>query len=137
MFHRVLIDIVQSRQPGFLERQVSIPEFIHHSPAASAINAIEPYRQFAVQMSHEIAVRRCAVFEADHDVIVIGEEGPRLQNQRVIFRQVESCIGQEIQLCTGVEKPLSMQCRRGNDINAVRREVLWPCVRPTFTHKSC
>ena len=59
------MDIVQSREPGFLERQVSIPEFIHHSPAASAINAVEPYRQFTVQMSHEIVVRRRGVFEAD------------------------------------------------------------------------
>src|SRR5437588_4040489 len=85
-------------------------------------------------MSHEIAVRRWAVLEANHDVIVIGEERPRLQNQRVIFRQVESCIAQEIHLSTGVEKPLSMQCRRGNEVNAVRRKVVGRRVWPTLAH---
>src|SRR5437899_10990088 len=60
------------------QTSVSIPEFVHHSPAGSALYPVEPYRQLTVQVSHEIPVLRRAVFEADHDVIVIGEESPRL-----------------------------------------------------------
>jgi len=91
------MNIVQSRQPRFLERQVSIPEFVHHSPARSAIDAIEAYRQFTVQVSQEVPVRRHAVFEANDEMIMIGKESPRLQNEPVSFRQLERRIKQEVQ----------------------------------------
>ena len=78
MFHRVLMDVIQSRQPRFLERQVSIPEFIHHSSTGSAINAVELSCQLAVQMSHEITMRGRGIFEADHEMVMIREEGLRL-----------------------------------------------------------
>ena len=48
VFHRVLMHIIQSRQPRFLKRQASIPKFVHDSPAGSSIHAVELYRQFAV-----------------------------------------------------------------------------------------
>ena len=83
VFHRVLMDKVEPREPRFLEGQSSIPELVHHPPCEGGVNAVEPYRQFAVQMSHQITMGNCGVFKADHEMIVIGKESPRLQNERV------------------------------------------------------
>jgi hypothetical protein len=85
VFHRVLMDIVQSRQPRILERQASVPELVNDPPAGSGINAIESYRQFAMQMPHEITMRRRRVFEVHNDVVVIRKESPRLQKERIVF----------------------------------------------------
>ena len=78
VFYGMLVDIVQSCQPRFLKRQVRIPEFIQHSPARSGIDPVEPNCQFPVQVSYQIPVRRRAAFEADHEVIMIRKESPRL-----------------------------------------------------------
>src|ERR1700688_169743 len=130
------MDVIQSCQPRFLQGEVSIPELVHDSSAESGIHAVESYRQFAVQMSHEITVCHRAVFKIDHDVIVIWEESPRLENKRIGFRQFESCIAQEIQFCGGIKEPLSMQGCCGNDVNAVRREAMWRRVGPTVAHNA-
>ena len=42
-----------------------------------------------MQMSKEITMRRQSVFEVNHKMIVVWEEGPCLQNQPVIFRERE------------------------------------------------
>ena len=89
--------VVQSGQPRFLERQASVPEFVHDWPTGSRIHAVEPRRQFAVQVPHEITMRRRRVFEADYEMIMIGEERPRLENELVSFRQLERRIKQEVQ----------------------------------------
>ena len=136
MFHGVLMDIIQSRQPRSLKRQVSIPEFVHHSPPGSRIHPVEAYRELAVQVSYEIPVRRRAVFKADYKMIVVGEESPRLQNELVISRQFESCIAEKVQFCFRIEESFSMQRCRGNDVNAVRRKVMRRRVRPILAHKS-
>ena len=88
MFYWVLMDVIQSRQPGFLERQMSIPEFIYHPT----------HRQLSMKMSDEITMRDVGIFEANHEVIVIGKKRPSLQNKRVVFRELESYIAQKIQL---------------------------------------
>ena len=134
MFHRVLMDIVQSRQPGFLERQASVPEFVHDPPAGSGINAIEPYRQFAMQMPHEITMRRRRVFEVHNNVIVIRKKGPRLQKERIVFCQLEGCVAQKIQFCAGIEQPFPMQRCRGNQVSPVGRKVMRRRMRPTLAH---
>jgi hypothetical protein len=81
-----LMHIVQSRKPRFLKRQATIPKFIHHPPTGGEIEAVEAYRQFSVQMFHEIAMRSHRVLETHHQMIVIREEGPRLQNEHVVLR---------------------------------------------------
>ena len=52
---------------------MSIPKFIHHSPTGSDIEAVKAYRQFSVQMFHEIAMRCRGVLETHHQMIVIHE----------------------------------------------------------------
>ena len=81
MFHCILVDVIQSREPRPLKRQVGIPEFIHHSPAGSAVNAVELCCQITVQMSHEITMSRRGIFERDHQMIVVGKERPSLQDE--------------------------------------------------------
>src|SRR5882724_7575294 len=85
-------------------------------------------------MSHQITMRIRGVFEADHEVIVIGKESPCLQNERVIFREFKGCMPQQIQFRTGIEEALSMQRCRSEDVGAARREVMRRRVWPTFTH---
>ncbi len=84
--------IVQPRQPRFFERQASVPVFVHDSSPRSSIAAVESDRQLAVQMPHEIAMPGSRLFETDYEVVMIGKEGPRLQNERVVFRQLKRCI---------------------------------------------
>src|SRR5215470_17031858 len=86
--------IVQARQPRFVERQASVPEFVHHPSAGSRIHAVELYRQLAVQMPHKIAMRRIGIFEADHEMVMISEESPCLKNKPVVFRQLKGCISE-------------------------------------------
>ena len=136
MFHGVLMDIIQSRQPRSLKRQVSIPEFVHHSPLRNRIHSVDAYRKFPVQVSDEIPVRRRAVFKADHEMVVVAEESPRLQNELVISRQFESCIAKKVQFCFRIKESFSMQRCRGNDVNAVGGKVMRRRVRPILAHKS-
>jgi hypothetical protein len=89
-----------------------------------------------VQVSDEIPVRRRAVFKADYEMVVVGEENPRLQNELVISRQFESCILKKVQFCFRMEESFSMQRCRGNDVNAVGRKVMRWRVRPILAHKS-
>jgi len=89
--------------------------------AGSAINAVESHRQFAVQMAHEITMRCRRVFEADHEMIIIREKRPCLQNERVAFGKRHSCIAQEIQFAMRIKERFSIQ-RGGRDhVSAVRR----------------
>ena len=136
MFHGILVHIVQSCQPRFLERQASFPKFVHDSPAGSGITAVKPYRQFAVQMLYEITMRCRGIFEADHEVIMINEEGPRLQNERIVPRQFKCCIAQKVQLRAAIKKWLSMEGCCGNDVSAVRREMMWRSMRPSLAQKN-
>ena len=75
-FHRVLMHVVQPRKPRFLERQASVPEFVHDPAARSVVDAVEPHCQCAVQMPHQITLRFRGVFEADDKMIVIGRRRP-------------------------------------------------------------
>ena len=46
---------------------------------------VESNCEFAMQVAQEMIVPNRGVFEADHDVIVIRKESPRLQNELIIF----------------------------------------------------
>src|SRR5919106_1436494 len=111
-----------------------VPKLVHHLTTWRAVPAVQAHGQFAVQMADEIAMRGDRMFEAHDQVIMIGEECPSLQDERITSCQLHSRVTQKIQLCFASKKWFSVKRRRRDDIGSAGRETMRRRMRPVLAH---
>ena len=127
---RVGMHVIQSRKIGSKVGQMEIPVLKPDAAAGGFIFLVDRFCSNSVQVTDEFRQRLRRVGGNCNEVVVVGEDGPRLQFPVLGSGEIQECLAQVSQPFGGAEQRLLLIRRRRDHVRARLIEVMCGAVRP-------
>jgi len=133
VLHRVLVNIVQARQIGFLVGESRLSKVEPHFMTGSAIQLVDPSRSLNVKHTQhvgKIGSIFCFRRRMRDEMVVVRENGPSFQLPAKITRHCQQTTMQHPQAARATEVMSPLIGAGGNEVSSTHRKLMRGCVRP-------
>lgn len=114
VFHRVFLHIPQVRPPGVFEGDAAVPELIPDLPPWGDVELIDGLGGFHVELAEEFPEVPGIVRRGGDEVVVVGENGPRLEGPAEVGGVFEEMLLEKIESGGFAEEVLLLQGTGGD-----------------------